>query len=207
MAVRGPMGTITNTGTIYNYFRDYDPAIGRYVQSDPIGLRGGLNTHGYVGGNPVTSIDPAGLVKWTGTFTGGSLIEVVGGGLYRYNLQSECVNGKMGVAKGWAFGGAAGIGVTIAGGISASTFYDFNSTPDPHVFDGTFAYAGAGMSIAAAQGKMYGSLNYTALLLLGGAYAKPGMSSGFAGFDFRASFISGSSIVTEGVVIDCACGR
>src|SRR5262245_28009111 len=33
------------TGLYYNYFRDYDPAIGRYIESDPIGLEGGLNTY------------------------------------------------------------------------------------------------------------------------------------------------------------------
>jgi RHS repeat-associated protein len=49
------------TGFSYNYFRDYDPTIGRYVQSDPIGLRGGLNTYSYVDGNPLTQIDPKGL--------------------------------------------------------------------------------------------------------------------------------------------------
>ncbi|CBL45589.1 Hypothetical protein HDN1F_20060 [gamma proteobacterium HdN1] len=38
------------TGLSYNYFRDYDPALGRYIQSDPIGLMGGVSTHGYVGG-------------------------------------------------------------------------------------------------------------------------------------------------------------
>lgn len=48
----------------YNYFRDYDPSTGRYVQSDPIGLAGGLNTYGYVGGNPLRYVDPYGLVEW-----------------------------------------------------------------------------------------------------------------------------------------------
>jgi RHS repeat-associated protein len=48
-------------GLMQNYFRDYDPVIGRYVESDPIGLKGGINTYGYVGANPVMRADPEGL--------------------------------------------------------------------------------------------------------------------------------------------------
>ena len=49
------------TGLHYNYYRDYDPSLGRYIQSDPIGLDGGLNTYSYVYNNPLIYIDPEGL--------------------------------------------------------------------------------------------------------------------------------------------------
>ena len=48
------------TGTHYNYFRDYDPATGRYVQSDPLGLVGGISTYAYANSNPIIFIDPDG---------------------------------------------------------------------------------------------------------------------------------------------------
>ncbi len=53
-------------GLFYNYYRDYDPVSGRYVESDPIGLDGGLNTYGYVGGSPILDTDFEGLAGGRG---------------------------------------------------------------------------------------------------------------------------------------------
>ncbi|WP_418514856.1 RHS repeat domain-containing protein [Delftia sp. PS-11] len=51
------------TGTHYNYYRDYSPVLGRYLQTDPIEITGGLNKYIYSKKNPLIYIDPFGLIK------------------------------------------------------------------------------------------------------------------------------------------------
>jgi RHS repeat-associated protein len=66
----------SETGTFYNHFRTYHPNWGRYLQSDPIGLAGGLNTYNYVRGQPTRYTDSLGLytevVIWNGVGMGSS---------------------------------------------------------------------------------------------------------------------------------------
>jgi RHS repeat-associated protein len=57
-------GKTDATGFVYMRNRYYDPQAGRFTQSDPIGIGGGLNVYGYVGGDPVGQTDPFGLCCW-----------------------------------------------------------------------------------------------------------------------------------------------
>ena len=50
------------TGLYYNDHRYYDPAHGRYLSPDPLGLHAGSNGYVYVNGNPLKHVDPSGLV-------------------------------------------------------------------------------------------------------------------------------------------------
>ncbi|MFV8382840.1 RHS repeat-associated core domain-containing protein [Vibrio parahaemolyticus] len=73
------------TGLHYNWHRYYDPSLGRYLQSDRLGLFDGVDTYGYVHGNPLGNKDPNGLFAVTPQVIGGSVGFVFGAGLSIYN--------------------------------------------------------------------------------------------------------------------------
>ena len=60
----------TETGFFQNGFRDYDPVAGRYIESDPIGVKGGLSRYAYVFANPLTFVDPNGTNGLGVSFSG-----------------------------------------------------------------------------------------------------------------------------------------
>ncbi len=61
LALRFPGQVTDASGLFYNYQREYESRVGRYTQSDPIGLIGGISTFTYVGSNPQLATDPEGL--------------------------------------------------------------------------------------------------------------------------------------------------
>jgi len=92
------------TNLAYNLRRDYDPTIARYIESDPIGLRGGLNTYAYVNGSPLRRIDPFGLAGE----------DIFGGGRGGYSPVPGLPN-PSGDARGRLAGQLTGLGGELGG--------------------------------------------------------------------------------------------
>ncbi|MDP9920979.1 RHS repeat-associated protein [Variovorax boronicumulans] len=97
------------SGLFYNGFRTYDPRVGRYTQSDPIGLDGGWNRFGYVDGDPLSYVDPEGLAGGPPRST--PRVPLPGGGAVSNGLLSGIAEAMRGSQAG-----AAGAGATALAG-------------------------------------------------------------------------------------------
>ncbi|MBB4721720.1 RHS repeat-associated core domain-containing protein [Xanthomonas euvesicatoria] len=136
------------SGLNQNYFRDYDPATGRYGQSDPFGLRGGISTFGYALQGPFVHMDFYGLATWKGsTFGIGVGAGKFGLNIDFYQVTSPCPGGGLASAYVMAVGGAAGLGTPISMAGSQVELTDSNDVPDPDVFNGPYAkFSGGSVS-------------------------------------------------------------
>ncbi len=105
------------TGLGYNYFRDYESGTGRYVESDPAGLRGGISTYSYAMLNPLSNHDRLGLRAWNIRWgVGGGVGHIVVGGSV-YNLEfSDPISSKS--CSYTVYCGGVGVGLPEAGLIS-----------------------------------------------------------------------------------------
>ncbi|MGA7298332.1 MAG: RHS repeat-associated core domain-containing protein [Rhodanobacteraceae bacterium] len=152
------------SGLNYNYFRDYEPGTGRYVESDPIGLQGGNSTFIYVHQNPMVFSDPQGLIRWSGSMYSWTFgRDPWAGGHYIFTLTSPCVDGRKAEVKVTTNGNGFGGGSPVTNVGSHIEFEDNLSTLEPYVFDGIFAATSAGL----AFGIGYGCARY----VVGGAHS------------------------------------
>jgi RHS repeat-associated protein len=156
------------TGLHYNYYRDYDPSLGIYKQSDLIGLQGGVNTYAYVRSRPIESVDPLGLfeIPWPflqagagggfqlllagGSFSCGGVISL-GGQACRYCT----VCARLGPGLFIGAGGTVGGGI-VGGNASNLGGYSIGVGGDVGFNASAGASAGLGVSGNPFQGNIGG---------------------------------------------------
>jgi len=136
------------TGLWYNWHRYYDASLGRYLQSDPIGLKSGTNLYGYAAGNPLWKTDAAGLDdQYSLGFSGTSFLGLIGisGGPsmgfstnYTWQGTSFTFSASANVMFGFGLYGGAGttLGVSTTqcppvSGISTSNFAELGGGYGP----------------------------------------------------------------------------
>jgi RHS repeat-associated protein len=110
------------TGTYYNYMRTYLPMVGRYGETDPIGLRGGINSFGYAQSSPGRRIDPKGLDVWVGGNAGGRIDVLLFGGGAKTGLTTNTSTGETCFVSYRCINVGFGILVSLGAEVNASLF-------------------------------------------------------------------------------------
>ena len=177
----------------YNYWRDYDLSLGRYVQADPIGLRGGKNLFTYVADNPLIAYDTFGLAKWKGTMNS---FGVTVYGQDEFDLESECKCGyKLAIHVTVKYG-SFGPGFTRT--VSDVDFEDNFACPNGMAFDGLAFRVSAGFAVRYGKG-----FNFIVL----GRATSPGQWDSEEGIDASAGVSVGGSTVGPITRSECPCNQ
>lgn len=185
-----------DTGYHYNWMRDYNSWTGRYLQSDPIGLAGGLSRYSYVEGNPMNGIDPLGLWSFTIGFfpgTGGQLT------IGRNPNGSGFMSGQFG------FGIGGGFSFNAAG---TSPGYQACQCGAWTLGYGLFGEAGVqgGPAKLAVEGKFGRNVNSCGSTSYGGISGKSTFKDGIA---LKGSMAAGGQLTIAGggsAPRECTCG-
>ncbi len=97
---------LLESGLAYNWYRHYDPTLGRYTQPDPLGFVDGPSVYTYAGSAPGMYVDPTGQCPWCVVFLAGAIFS---GGV---DLVVQLVhnNGNFACVDPWQVGRAALVG-------------------------------------------------------------------------------------------------
>ena len=164
--------------------RYYDPAVGRFMQRDPIGIREGTNTYLYLFGRPTIAVDP----------TGQGFLSIIGG----------AIGGAIGgFATGFLTGGglAGGLGGAIAGGIAGGVNGVLHGTGFGNAFVSSLApgaLAGIGGGLVAGLAERGATLGG---IVIGGA-----VGGGIAGGGGAALAGGGPVKIVTGTALGCLLG-
>ena len=208
----------SETGLHYNYLRNYDPVVGRYTTSDPIGLLGGVNSYLYGFANPVIYVDPFGLFCLSmenieilsaaaggaavGARFGGSRGAAFGAGLSVFTTIANQTSGN-GAGSATAIGGIAGLvgSGNRAGGIAGAFGAGLTATANPDPCS-NFTNTVTG-TIGGAVGGFIGEFVSPSRRGISGR-SDPVLSAARGG---RAGFVGGlvQDIVTAGLTSAFAC--